>query len=479
MKKYMPAIICLLISVLLVFSLAACQETTVDPVETPSSSTVPTEPTQPAVPPYMPANAAELWGNVEAAMDSLESMEITGTTNVVYYYMGYEFKLESSNYTVCTLEEYYGESVSKVTCEEASIEQNITTKNAYYDGKMYLAHDNGVYDQKLCSVATKEQFRDTLTDSLTDINITECTGGKFTKDGKAGWTLEFSGYTKKTISKVLDMLEISNDMLGADIEDMKITVNADAYFYIKSLTLAFVFVEEEGNSVPEFSMNCTYSKYYTATFDPEVLKAEEYVEVADLFVLDQIMDGLTQRQNATSGNFVLDLKNTTRYYGQSSTSKETDVVTYGKKNNAYYYSISAEVSGSKMALIYQNGMQTITADGETYSNPSSDAEAKALVDGLIDSAMFDTLDVTNIEKEGEGVYMLTCENLNLSKYSARVTEGITLEYGEQAIKVTFRDGELVKIESLVCLEGKYNYNDIEMDLKTVVDFEKEADYPTI
>ena len=93
--------------------------------------------------------------------------------------------------------------------------------------------------------------------------------------------------------------------------------------------------------------------------------------------------------------------------------------------------------------------------------------------------MFYSLAVTDIEKEGEGVYMLTCENLDLSGYEGNVAEGVTLEYGEQAIKVTFKDGQLVKIESLLCLEGKYDYNDLELDVKSVVDFEKEADYPTI
>lgn len=477
MKKSICTMLTLVLSLLLVLSLAACQETgnTDTPVAPSSSSSSVPEPPKP----WMPENALELWNKIDGAMKTLTSRESTMTAKAVYYYMGYEFKLDSSVTAVSTRDAEYLESDSKVVCADLDMEQIVKTINAYYDGKMYIANSDGTYDQKLCSAATKEEYADSMSGALTDkVDLADCTGGKFSKNEDDTWTVEFSGYTNKTMNNVLDSMGLASEMLGAPIEDMKVTVIANEEFLVKTMSIVFVF--EEGDVLPEYAITAEYSKYNTAAVDPAVLKAEEYTEVADIFVLDKIEDGMKERQDAASGNFVLDLNTTTRYYGQTSKSKETDIVTYGKKNGAYYYSISATAGDTKMTLMYQNGTSTVTSAGETYTNPMSDADAKAMIDGLIDSALFNALAVTNIDKEGEGVYMLTLENIDLSTYSARVAaSGVKLESGEQAVKVTFKDGKLVQIESLVCLKGKVEYNDIELDLKSVADFEKEADYPTI
>lgn len=477
MKKTICTMLALLMSVLLVFSLAACQETS--DTETPS---VPTGSVEVPPEPWMPENALELWNKVDATMDALTSVEGTTVTKVVYYAMGYEFKMDSTMFSFSGDDAEYIEANVKNVCAEMELDQTIKTVNAYYDGKMYSAMNDGIYDQKLCSVATKEEYGAAMDGALTDkVDISDCNGGKFSKNPDGTWTIEFSGYTNKTMNQLLEAMDMSDDMLGAPIEDMKVTVLANKDFLCQSMSVNFVFEEQEDSVKPEYSMTATYSKFNEAVFDGSVLKAEEYTEVADLFALKKIEEDLAQRQNATSGNFVLDLTTTTRYYGQTSKNKETDIVTYGKKNGAYYYSIIAETGDTEMTLVYQNGMQTVKADGEEYKNALTDADAKATVDSLINSALFNSLVVTNIEKEAEGVYMLTCDKVNLDVYSARVAAtGVKLNSGEQAIKVTFDDdGNLVKIESLVFLKGKLEYDDVEFDLKSVVDFEKEADFPTI
>ncbi|MBE6958656.1 MAG: hypothetical protein E7447_05855 [Ruminococcaceae bacterium] len=477
MKKSIYAILAFALSLLLVFSLAACQDTgNTDTPSVPTSSVVvPPEP-------WMPENALELWNKVDAAMDALDSVESTTVSKVVYYAMGYEFKMDSTMVSYSGKDAEYIESNIKTVCADLELDQDIKTVKAYYDGKMFSAMNDGIYDQKLCSPATKEEYAASMDGALTDkVDLADCNGGKFTKNEDGTWTIEFSGYTNKTMNKLLAEMEMSADMLGAPIEDMKATIVANEDFLVKTMTVAFVFEEQEDSIKPEYSMSAEYSKYNEAVFDADVLKAEEYTEVADLFVLQKIEDGIQERQEATTGSFVLDITTTTRYYGQTSKNKETDTVIYGKKNGGYYYSIIAEADGTKMTLVYQNGVSTITSGGESYTDALTDAQAKQTIDGLIDSAIFNSLAVTNIEKEGEGVYMITCDEIDLEIYSARLASSdIKLSSGEQAVKVTFdEDGNLVKIDSLVFLKGKLEYNDVEFDLKSVVDFEKEADFPTI
>lgn len=472
MKKKICTMLILLLSMLLAFSLTGCFDNgePAQPNVPASSSSQQEEPPKP----YMPENAQELWNKVDAVMDSVTSVEVNGEFKAVYYYTGYEFKMDSTYFEISTGDVHYTENESTVICDELSVNQTARAISAYYDGKMYVSNNDGYSNQMLCAPITKEAYLETRKEGLTDeVDMSECTKAEFSKNEDDTWSLEFSGYTKKTVDKVLDSIGLGSDMLGAAIEDMKVTVLADARFYVQTMSLELVFAEEEGSPLPEFLQTMEYSNYDSATFDPSGLAAENYKEVVDVYILDEITDGFKERQNAASGSFVLDLKTTTRYYSQTHTAKETDTVIYGKKNGAYYYSIDAVAEGTKVTLAYQNGTSTVTSGGESYSEYVSEKDAKAMVDSLIDSARYSNIAVTDIEKKSDGVYVLTCDKIDTSTYEATLQSlGVKLSSGKQTITVTFKDGKLMKVESTVYLKGKIEYDPIELDMHSVVTFDQ-------
>lgn len=451
MRSTLRAIFALLLCAVLAASLIACQEPEV----------------------YEPDSAVALWESIDQAMNSLKSMELTVQTDVTYYSMGYQFGIKGSRYVLSAQDAHYNENEILLTCEELSLEQKRHTVDAYYEGKMYIAVSDGMYDQKLCSELTHEQYDEDRGESLTDeIDIVNCTASEFAKEGD-GWKLKFSGYTKKTIDHVLQSLGVTEDMLGTSIVDMEVSITADKDYYVREMKIVFQFPSMEGEGVsPQFSVTAQYTALNTAVFDPSRLKKEEFTLVDDVSVLNSVAVALTEKQNASSGSFTLELCNNQDISGKITSSKETDTVSYGKKNGAYYYQILAQMEGQSFEILYQNGEQTVTADGQTRTAPQTEVEAKTFIDGLINAVDYKSTAITGIEKQADGVYVLTSDALDLTQYTQQMQgNDMSLASGTQQITVTFRDGELVQISGKTVLSGTFQKDTLTITSESKVVFE--------
>lgn len=453
MKKGICSVLSLLLCVLM---LAACQNSNPD--------TTPTEK------PFEPENALQLWEKINTTMDALESYETDNTAKVVYYYMGYEFELELIGKTVMTTDAHYEETETVISCAEIEMDQTMKMMQAYHDGTMYMANSVDTYDQKFCSGMTFAEYKEEKTGDLTeDISIIDCTEAAFSKSEDGLWKLECSGYTKKTINKVLGSMELPDDQLGASIEDMRVALVADKDFHAQKIELSLVFTEAEGEPLPEFSIVAQYSRFNTAVFDSALLKTEEFTQVDDVRILEKVEDALEERQAATSGKFTLELNSTSELMGHAESSSEKDSVSYGKENGAYYYDITAELNGQQFTMQYRNGLQTVTSGGESQTAAQAETDAKAFIDGLIDSAKYNPMAVTAIEKKDEGVYLFHVAQQDVSAYE-HLFVGLDVEItaAAQQITVTLDNGHLAKIESKISLDGTYRYDTGSTPITTVI-----------
>lgn len=453
MNRNIRLIFVLLFSVLLIFCLSACRSD--------------------EEPAYEPESAVALWEKVDQTMNTLESMELDTTTKVVFFNGGYQFELRGTAKVLSTKEAHYTESINVVSCAELSMEQTTRTVEAYYDGRVYIANINDTYTQKLCSEMTHEEYDQIQGGELTDeIEFTNCTSAEFSKGEAEMWNLTFSGYTKETIDKVLETLMLTDDVLGAPVSDMEVRLTANCKFYVETMEIVFIFTAEEGQKMPEFAVTAEYSGYNTAVFDPAKLKAEEYTPVTDVRLMETVANAIKARQEALMGKFTLDITNTYEYAGVTQTSAESDTVTYGRKNGAYTYLITAIMDGQSLVLQYQSGQQTITAGDQTHIAAQTDAEARSFISSLIDSARFNVNAVTDIQNTEEGVYTLTCAQLDLRDYTEALTgNNIQLTSGNQQITVTFLEDKLMKIESSITLIGTNAGEHMSMVTASVVTFD--------
>lgn len=466
MKKYIRSFMALLLAALTVLSLTACRAEVPQAAEEPPVTQEPSGTT---------ISAAELWAKVDETMDALDAYEMTADMQVVYYYMGYEITLDGTVSGVYTADAVYNESTAVVTCDELSMNQTISSVEAYYDGKMYIANNDGTYVQKFCSPMTFEEYEASQSDELgEDIDIEDCTSARCAQNADGTWSLEFTGYTKKTIDQVLQSMNLTEDILGVSIEDMKVSLTADADFRVKEMSVVFIFpASDDADALtPEFSVTTAFTKYNEAQFDPAKLKTEEFTEVPDVRLLSDLSEALKARQDATSGNFTLDISTTYVVQGQSSATVEKDTVTYGRKNGAYYYDIAAELAGEVFTIRYQNGVQTVIVDGETQTANQSEEEAKAFVDRLIDSAGYVPGTVTGIEQVEAGVYLLKVAAYDTSSFDATFQSmGMELISATQEMTVTMSEETLTGIHSTVIFTGTVSGETMTITLESTVSFE--------
>ena len=419
---------------------------------------------------YVPESALALWEKVDETMNTMHSMEMRSTVNAVFYNGGYEFNLGGNAYIFASKETHYTANETTLSCEEISMEQTTSMVEAYYDGKMYHAVKDGAYDQKLCSVMTHEEYDHIQSGALTDdLDLADCTNAQFSQNEDGSWSLEFSGYTKKTIDKMVESFSMTQDMLGVPIADVKVSLSANADFLVQKMEFSFDFTVEDEGMTPTFLVTAEYSGYNTAVFDETKLRAEEFNEVDDVRILEALQSALRERQNAASGKFTMELKSTIQNQNQTSTSQEMAVVTYGRKNGAYYYEGSAEIDGKSFDVRYQNGEQTVVTDGQTSTAFQSEEEAKEYINGLINMANYTGAAITDIQKLDEGIYLLLGQPRNLEQ-TIGIT-GIDEISANQECKVTFESNKLMKIENKLVVTGKYTGEAITLTVESLVVFE--------
>ena len=319
---------------------------------------------------------------------------------------------------------------------------------------------------------THEEYDQIQTGVLTDdLDLADCTSAQFSRNEDGTWSLQFSGYTKKTIDKMVESFSMTPDMLAVPIADVKVSLSADAQFLVQKMEFSFDFAVGDEEVTPTFRVTAEYSNYDTAVFDSTKLKAEEFAQVEDVRILESLQTLLLDRQNAASGKFALDLKSTNQIQGQETTAQENAVVTYGRKNGAYYYDSSAQIDGKLFEISYRSGEQTVITDGQTSTAFQSEEEAKLYIDGLINMANYTPTAITDIQKLDEGIYLLLGQPKNLEQ-TIGIT-GIDEVSATQECKVTFESNKLMRIENKLVVTGKYADQPVTLTVESVVTFEDE------
>ncbi len=464
MKKVM-SLLSILLSVLILLTLASCKKG---------------EESEEAEEKFVPQTAIELWEKIDETMSKTDRWEEKETANISLNMQGYRIEMSMEGFAVHydTEDEIYSYRYAKseMKCPELSLEEKTESVEAYYDGKAYISNISEERTQKLCSEMTAEKFFES-DDSLDDIDMTDCTEAEFSVEEDGSYKLQFSGYTKKTISTFLKELEMSEIEEGNEIVDMETSLTADENFHVGKMEFSLVFESEDALNAPVFSMAIEYSKYGEAEPNYEEIKTEEYTEVDNISVLDDVTDGLLEIEDAVNGKFTVQIEQRYSIAGQKNTYTEKDTVSYGVQNGAFYLDLISKQDGSTFKITCKNGVFTIEQDGESQSGNISDREAKSYVTGLLNVINFDGKLVTDIVKTGEGIYKFNLGDGNLAEYESILdsVEG-KIDSMKQETVITFSEEKIVKIEDIVEIEGSCKVLGVKkpltMTVKSVVTIEE-------
>jgi hypothetical protein len=291
--------------------------------------------------------------------------------------------------------------------------------------------------------------------------------------------LNLSGYTKKSVDYLLDELDFEDFGQDINVLDVKFCFNADAQYRATSVRYEFVFEVEDGSAnVPEMIIIENYSKFDEVDRSSITVDTEGYKEVTDVMILKKYQDKLEELYNLENGKFTLDINQTVKVNGTVvSEQKEKDVVSYGKENGSYFYNVDIDADNYKMSLLYKNGVQTATIDGQTQSAALTDSQARVTINDLINNMNYDADSVSNIEKVSDNAYKLEIAYADEAIYAA-VFEQMDVEDGYAKLVITFvLDNEkITKITSELDARGTFTYDGVSSEINLLLVAEHVFEY---
>jgi hypothetical protein len=428
-----------------------------------------------------PKSAEALMDKIDKKMDSLKSYQTDMTAKLSTEMYGYRVLADFTGKDIKIIGNagrYYNymimEGSMEMKDEKNETIETVKTKDlrAFHEGNMFIwAEQNGL-TQKLYSSLSKDEYIAYLEkqDGMIELDFESCVNSSFVKNEDKSWTLTYSGYTKKAIDELIKAF--GDEIFEEDIEDMEITVHANADFTVKDVEIKMIFENESTTS--EFSIKQEYSKYEKAMPIVDTLDISQYREISDCRLLTDINDMLEDLEELENGSFVLDItqKFSTSSPAYKQTNTERDTVSYGKKDGKYFYDIKASTDNTKYDIAYANGKQTITVAGQTQTADQTEKDAKAFIGGLINTVKYEAIRVSDIKKLEDGTYQIRCDKPNDSLYSPVFSSlGTSPQRVSQTIDITVQDGKITKIESTLSASGfTMYYGNVSFELTSVCEF---------
>lgn len=465
MKKYL--FLCLAIFLISAMLLTSCtgggKDNNTDAPDEPTGETEAIEETKAEETEEIeePKNAEELFKVLDKVELNAYEYDITG--RLVMFVNGYKFtstmtgkhmyeKTDSGLYS-------YDYTESNTECTELDFKSESKSIDAYNDGVAYISESLDGEEQRFCSEMSVEDYEEYLNEVDTpDIDFLDCTNSKFEKLDDGSFKLTLSGFTKKVITPFLKYSEIDAEIMGADILDLKIEVVADKDYMPKSVEFSFAFdVEETDTAVPEFVLAFNYVSTDSIKSEKPEINKDGYKVVDDVRILELITEELKAFGEQPEGRFTLSIQQLFRQGEQISTYAETDEITFGKINGAFYFDAKVVANSVPMTVSYKNAVKTVTQGEDVTMEYYTEAEARAYIKALINHPGYDesyATDLTMIEKNKysivlelpeENAYAELYNSLNGKCNSATVTVIATFDDNNKLIKL---EGE-AKVEGLV------------------------------
>ncbi|MBQ6701665.1 MAG: hypothetical protein IJN17_01765 [Clostridia bacterium] len=463
--------LCFIMGLLLAFTFASCKK---DNTEAPVDETEPIEETVAETEKEEekePETFDELWTLIDSKMEGIDSWEIELGMQSIVYYGGFKMEMSMVGKTIEIGDiedaDYYSFEKTTYETKVEGVDKAETQVmiEAYSDGKAFYHHAGSEYTRSFYMETTPEKYSEYSSGGgfTDDLDLTSCLNKAFTKNDDGTWTLNLSGYTKKTIK---DLLRDSamEDVYGGDIIDLKLEVKVAEDYLVQTMSLELVFdVDESDVAVPTLTMSAKYKNFGTAQKETAELNVESYTLIDDYTVISKALGDFDAFTNEKEGSFTLDTKYTISKGTEVMEYTEKDVATFGTVNGGFVFNVDALFDGvDKANMSYEKGVFTYTENGETETDNLTDADAKVVFFDMISGFSYDENSISDVEKLGEGEYKLTVEYSDESIFNDIVKE-LELEYKsyDEVYIVTIKEDKLVSIENDLKIYGVFNKNGTE------------------
>ena len=410
------------------------------------------------------SSAEELFGKIDAVMSDLESYEAKQAVNMTVYMQNHEINasgelIEIFADTVDDDRYFYSKSTLTTSSESLKLNKSYMDIRAYHQGNAFYFTSVGSAIKKFYSPLSYEDFLEyysyNASATLDDEKIFSCSNSSYTQNENGSWEICLSGYSADFIDDYAEIMGLDDEMLDDKPVDMEIIIKAAPSFRATQMSLRMIFEDDNNDATnPTVELISYYSAYNEATPITDTLDTGNYTQVSDVRLVDGFDYMIEKLKESEENTFTLDV---TQDYGYDIIINEKDVITYGREDG-YYYNVTSTVGDTEGIISYRSGKQTVTSNGSSNTVDQTEDEAEALINDLIDYAMYDIFNVEHIEKTDDGRYKVTA--VPSMSFCLEITSSLGVHYvsSTQTIYFTVEDMNIIKIESTIEIRYSITYN---------------------
>ena len=348
---------------------------------------------------------------------------IEGTTqNGIAVEMNMTGKLAEANRSSNTNLSYYEDS--EVSYSVAGNEYpKIVTKMGYSNGRIFLytkdgTSESGIYARhSVDDWNSYKKLKAGKDDQDPPITKENCRSLRFEQLAD-GYRAVYTDFTEDVMKQIDDSFgSLSNGLLDQKHSNMEITVETDNKLLPKKIIINYIYENTEDSVTPKCSISAEYHDYNNTKI-PSV-DFSSYRDVGNILAIERFNKKRASLTEALTISFAREdttiVKSGGTTVSQSTTSYS--VVACGLYNNTKYSFCIMDENSDQMWR-YENGIYSYCANGAEVSNQLlSDAQARSIIDTLIDIVPIDETKITKASEPSTG-YDFELTDFDISMFNS-------------------------------------------------------------
>ena len=351
---------------------------------------------------------------------------------------------------------FYRESTNTTECEALNISESFSKTEAYDGEKYYIKSVNRGKQNKIYGSMEMDEFFDYMyrTGGF-EMDLSGCKNMTQRKNADGSGNIECSGFSKRVINDITNLLGIGSGELGADVSDVKVYITYDNEYRAQKMDYIFVFnIEKNQKKHPTLRISFEYSDHNSAEDDPNLVTPTGYKEIEHFnvfFELEEFINGLVDDKK---GGFVSHTVLNARAGIQRYSFTETDTVTFKERFGKFRFNVNININDVGYAMQYKKGKLKTKGPDINESEESSDAIAMNYITSLADNAKCNISNLNGIRKVEDGLYYIVYNIVDSAIYDQMFAQyGGDFHSGTHTITVTIVEDEIKIVESSIRIKG--------------------------
>ena len=424
-------------------------------------------------------NSGGVMDKISKAMDGAASYEVDGVLDITAIYAGQPMTVKSATKEIYSKNEgeelyYYSKADVEVTNRYTTTQSSAL--EAFNEGEYFFSYKLGDDSKRLYSECTEKEF---LKYSAKASEFGNIFSGYDTfssvKNEDGSYEVKLEKYDAKTIRLLNSTYGFPLEKDGGEIEDIAVTIISDSNYYIKEITVDYLF----SNASFSGSEKMIFSSYGSAEKITDAINPRFYTSVDDATIVPLLTTLVNARVEEDEGSLAVTTFSEFSTMGVESTSSVETDASYGYEDGKYHFTAKTKTTTKTKTSQFVDGTKTEEKTTDTtykdgkyteddLTREASDSYAKEFIKELIDPLSFSAYNVKSIIKthneDGTVTYTIGIDTATTGTLAVlkELYSSVNAKFlsAKITLEVVLKDYELTAINYKIESEGEIVYNGV-------------------